>query len=264
MKFTLTITDATADELASILANRTATARAVAAPMLATLSAMPTTGVIARPSADDDSEGEVVNTAAPLYDTTGLPWDERIHAATKATTDDGSWRKRRGIGKDVVAAVEAELRSRSGSMTLPSQPVMQHMQTMPAQPVMQAMQPMLTMPAFAAPIAAQPVMPLNPEMFVQPVMQPMPLNPQMFVQGGIAPQQPVMQPIPALDFNGFMQGLAAQMQSGQVDHAYLSKFTAEIGTAFNAQLNAITDIASNPNMITYAVQILQRDGKWHA
>lgn len=46
---------------------------------------------------------------APDVDSRGLPWDERIHASTKATNGDGSWRNKRGVDKDVLAAVEAEL-----------------------------------------------------------------------------------------------------------------------------------------------------------
>lgn len=45
-------------------------------------------------------------------DSTGLPWDERIHSGTKATNADGSWRKRRGLNDEaLIKAVEAELRA---------------------------------------------------------------------------------------------------------------------------------------------------------
>lgn len=46
---------------------------------------------------------------APDVDSRGLPWDERIHAGTKATNADGSWRNKRGVDKALVEAVEAEL-----------------------------------------------------------------------------------------------------------------------------------------------------------
>lgn len=42
----------------------------------------------------------------------GLPWDERIHAGTKAKNADGSWRGRRGVDDATVAAVTAELKAR--------------------------------------------------------------------------------------------------------------------------------------------------------
>lgn len=41
----------------------------------------------------------------------GLPWDERIHAGTKAKNADGSWRQRRGLNDEaLIKRVEAELR----------------------------------------------------------------------------------------------------------------------------------------------------------
>lgn len=44
-------------------------------------------------------------------DKNGLPWDERIHAGTKAKNADGSWRQRRGLNDEaLVKRVEAELR----------------------------------------------------------------------------------------------------------------------------------------------------------
>lgn len=47
--------------------------------------------------------------AVPL-DSAGLPHDIRIHAATKTTNKDGTWRYLRGVDKDLVAQVEAELK----------------------------------------------------------------------------------------------------------------------------------------------------------
>jgi len=54
-------------------------------------------------------------TAAPAAsgerDSKGMPWDGRIHSATKAKVADGSWRYKRGSDDAVVAQVEAELRA---------------------------------------------------------------------------------------------------------------------------------------------------------
>ncbi len=44
-------------------------------------------------------------------DNTGLPWDVRIHASTKATNADGSWRTKRGVDPALAAIVTAEIRS---------------------------------------------------------------------------------------------------------------------------------------------------------
>lgn len=45
-------------------------------------------------------------------DSKGLPWDQRIHAATGDKNKDGSWRRRRGVEDRDVYAVEQELIAR--------------------------------------------------------------------------------------------------------------------------------------------------------
>jgi hypothetical protein len=44
-------------------------------------------------------------------DKSGLPWDERIHASSRAKNADSTWRKKRGIDDGTVALVEAELKA---------------------------------------------------------------------------------------------------------------------------------------------------------
>lgn len=54
------------------------------------------------------------NGASPssvTLDADGLPWDARIHSGGKSLTQAGKWRARVGVGKDTVAAVQAELRA---------------------------------------------------------------------------------------------------------------------------------------------------------
>lgn len=60
---------------------------------------------------DDGAPAPIVTNpeGAPDVDSRGLPWDERIHASTKATNGDGSWRNKRGVDKALLEAVEAEL-----------------------------------------------------------------------------------------------------------------------------------------------------------
>ncbi len=64
---------------------------------------------------------------APSHDSSGLPWDERIHAASKATNADGTWRARRNTPADLVERVTAELHARSApsaiSAALPPPPL---------------------------------------------------------------------------------------------------------------------------------------------
>lgn len=51
------------------------------------------------------------STSGVQTDKTGMPWDARIHASTKATIQDGTWKKRRGVDAEEVATVEAQLRA---------------------------------------------------------------------------------------------------------------------------------------------------------
>lgn len=44
-------------------------------------------------------------------DSQGMPWDLRIHARTKTKMKDGSWKKLRGVGPEIVKRVEAELKA---------------------------------------------------------------------------------------------------------------------------------------------------------
>lgn len=46
----------------------------------------------------------------PDVDAAGLPWDERIHASTKKKTQDGRWKKKRGVDDATREAVEMQLR----------------------------------------------------------------------------------------------------------------------------------------------------------
>lgn len=61
---------------------------------------------VPQPEPQDD---EPTNATPPATDKNGLPWDERIHAGTKALNADGTWKKRRGVDDATVAAVTAEL-----------------------------------------------------------------------------------------------------------------------------------------------------------
>ena len=47
--------------------------------------------------------------AVDTLDADGLPWDERIHSGGKSQTAKGLWKKRKGVGKDTVEQVTAEL-----------------------------------------------------------------------------------------------------------------------------------------------------------
>lgn len=74
---------------------------------------------VPQPETQDD---EPTNDAPPATDKNGLPWDERIHAGTKALNTDGTWKKRRGVDDATVAAVTAELTGATPAPTPAPQP----------------------------------------------------------------------------------------------------------------------------------------------
>ncbi len=67
---------------------------------------------------------EAASTPAPLPETgtaeldkNGLQWDARIHATTKTKLVTGEWKNKRGVDKELLASVEAELK---GVMAIPT------------------------------------------------------------------------------------------------------------------------------------------------
>lgn len=70
--------------------------------------------------ADPNALKPAINTGE--VDSTGLPWDARIHSSKKTTNKDGSWKARKNIDAAVVAAVTAELRAIPGVAAAPPPP----------------------------------------------------------------------------------------------------------------------------------------------
>lgn len=215
---------------------------------------------------DDDDEG-APNTAAPDVDANGLPWDERIHASTKAVNNDGSWKKRRGVAAATVTAVEAELRARGvvqqPAVIIPPQPIALP-PTIPMQPA-----PLAVAPAPIAPIPAPAPVPA-----AAPTAMPSAAQLQENVTAATAagaPGAPTVDPQGLAEFMTRLNVLFSQRDEtgAPLVHAdYLSQLTAELSNAFvqagqlAAPLNNITEMGDNQNMINYAVALLKRDGKW--
>lgn len=58
----------------------------------------------------DQLAGEDESEPGTGLDVDGIPWDERIHSTNKTKTDDGRWRRKRGIDNDEYKRVVAELK----------------------------------------------------------------------------------------------------------------------------------------------------------
>ena len=232
MKFTLTITDATADEISKFFAGGMVAPGNIKAaigvngpetvqPLNRSVPNNVTAHYVeplAPVSGEDDGP---VNINAPAFDSSGLPWDERIHSANRGTNANGTWRKRRGVSDGLIAGVEVELRARVAPAPHPVEMVM--------------------------PVAPAPVHVMQPEQFQQQ-----------------QPVAPTLHPAPAhvVDFMAFMTTLAQKSSHGVIDHPYIMSLTARTGAALGRQMNAITDINNDQNAINTAISIMQQDGKW--
>ena len=130
---------------------------AVAPPAIAP-AALPVTGTlpiapppIAPPPAAIVPPAPAIAIASPPaptgdVDSAGLPWDARIHAASKSKIGDGTWRMKKGVDEATKLAVVAELRG---------QAPMAHLAAAPA-PVAPPPAP-LAMPV--TPVAPVPILP---------------------------------------------------------------------------------------------------------
>lgn len=210
---------------------------------------------------DDDADDATVATDAPALDSTGLPWDARIHAASKAMVSGNKWRKRKGVADATVIAVEAELRGTPAAVPMPVMSI-------------PSLAPM--MPAVEASVAQTPIMQMPPALTPPPAMQ-MPPALAPAPEPVVSTPVPVMEPIPApvpepvapsgdLDMAGFMAHLTTLMQQGRVTTDDLIAVVGAVNAAFtphgHAAIAAITDVGSDPQKLAYAVQVLQANAKW--
>lgn len=126
-EFTLSIKTESTSELADIVAklNGDSVTLATGGPLKQDIQRVvgevvsETVVPVPQPEPQDD---EPTNDAPPATDKNGLPWDERIHAGTKALNGDGTWKKRRGVDDATVAAVTAELTGEAPVPTPAPQP----------------------------------------------------------------------------------------------------------------------------------------------
>lgn len=84
-------------------------------PAVPNVPSIPTNAPNATATAELIPEVSVLPATAKDFtevDASGLPWDERIHASTKARKDDGSWRMKRGVDAKLVEVVTQELHAR--------------------------------------------------------------------------------------------------------------------------------------------------------
>lgn len=186
MKFTLTIETCDIDDIYSII-NKT--------------NGVPVLNI---PEAPEYSE------APSVFDSAGIPWDDRIHSSTKAVTEAGLWRKRRGIDPATVAEIEILLTNVSVVEDTPEMPTTPSIM-MPEMPV--------------TPMPEMPVAPM-PEMPVAPITE---------------------MPVAPITFNDFMQGVSRGMSAKIINPAYLKELSETFG--LSAITDLITNESLIPSLI---------------
>lgn len=77
---------------------------------------------------------QTANATTGPVDATGIPWDSRIHASTKALSQDGTWRARRNVDAGTKAKIEAELRATMGAPVAAAVTAAPVLPTLPAAP----------------------------------------------------------------------------------------------------------------------------------
>ena len=146
-------------------------------------------------------------------DVRGLPWDERIHSTKKGKNADGSWRNRRGVDKDLLAQVEAELKATYSN----TQPV-QEAPTAPALPTTAPVNHIND----PAPAVTQPVVEAKPEPVVTPPA------PQLNVATGHSVET-FKQNFPMI--------LSQLITEGKINQDYVNQLASHFGVSAIYELN---------------------------
>lgn len=277
MKFSLTITDATLEEVSSVIAKinnaysvskldgtdlivASAVEKSLNAPRItpAKITATDNGGYIVQ-EVEQESDGSGV-------DADGLPWDARIHSSNKKKTAKGVWVARRNVDDATYEKVVAELRGGAQNQVAAQTDIEQVIAATP-EPVVTVAPPVLTdIPAFlqpapvVAPVVAASPAPASP---VVPVLESVPVAP--VVAAPIAPVVAAAPAAPAVcatytiaDLTSRIQSLFAQQKA---DAPYVIQLQQRIGQQFGMTIASITDIQARPDMIKWAMDAITADGK---
>lgn len=174
------------------------------------------------PSDDPDElervEAEVKELlAAPVTDSTGTPWDERIHSTPATTNKDGTWRAKRGVTADQIAAVRAE-REHDANLSATDEEMIEQAQPLevasyveipgdtPSEKVAEAFAELSSAPKPPAPPASEPAV-------SAPAAPPAPPS--------NAPSNP--------SFLDVMKAITAAQKDGKIDTAKVKELCAAVG-----------------------------------
>lgn len=266
MKFTLTITDASIEEIVKLLSSQQVVAGSIEDPNAALDQAETlmngAEGILNEVEALNPLAGTPDAIAAPAedpapvetpeFDAQNLPWDERIHAGTKTQNKDGTWKKKRGVDAAFVATVEEELRLSAKNAALPEGAV----------PVTPTPGPELAAPGVPEELQPGPVQSVatGGGAAIQTPVQPVttPAAPEPVAPPADTAPAPVAQEGGEVTFQTLMQTLQEALTAKKVDNNFTQELVANINTTFGSQCASIVDISGNQAMIVHAKTMIDQ------
>lgn len=213
------------------------------APTAAATVPTPPTAATVPIAAPASASAATPGPAGVELDSSGLPWDGRIHGSTKSKNQDGTWRQKRGLNDPGLKdKVEAELRAAMAAKAPASAP------STPA-PVMSpgaaSSVPAPSTPPVAPPVPTPPASPSVPPVPAAPTTEPAPAAPAASTTA--VPTAPSSPPVPRVAPAGETFGqLMARIAPRMTDATVQAKVNEALG-AF--QLTALAQLAARPDLV---------------
>ncbi len=239
MNFQVTGVDAPAPVPASFVPGDAGAAASPIAPAASQAGVETTTtsvSTVPAPPSDAASESADQPLPAGAVDSTGLPWDARIHSTPPRAKEDGRWRKKRNVDDAVfIASVEAELRGATpATLSAPPPPVPTAQPAAPAAP--------------PPPVpGADSSTPAAPSVASAPAT-PVPVPPAPIVPATAQPATPTASSA-AVGFEQFMEWLGGKMSSGTLPFTAVSEEITRSGFS-----GGLPDLSAPANL-AYLVQV---------
>jgi hypothetical protein len=211
-----------------------------------TAAPVPTADIAAAPAGSiptpPSASAPTPNPGGVEVDKSGLPWDGRIHsgpADKKPKNADQTWRKKRGVSDDEVAAVEAELRAALNApapAAIPAPPAA----AVPVAPVAEA--PVPPAPPVAAPVpASPPPAPAAPVPMAAPVA-PAPTPADAGTASGPAVAATASSG-PATTFAELMRKITGLQAAGTLTVEGTAQISAALG------ISGVRDLITRPDLV---------------
>lgn len=183
-------------------------------------------------------------------DSTGLPWDARIHSTPSTLTKKGVWRARKNLNQLEAHRVEAELRAALAAPGAPAAPPPPPPSETAAERTAREAVEQGLIPSPPAPVAATPPPPPAPApaavppppsaASAPPVSPPSPVPPA----GSPAPSAPTDDATPpATLFAGAMRKVTAAQTAGHITVEETNAIISQLG------LTAVRDLIARPDLV---------------